>query len=255
MGQSTPISDAVTGNALLDQLPEATCGRVLSAGECIRVEEDEVLVPAGRPIAQVYFPVTAVVSLMLSLSSGQRAETATVGNEGMVGIGAVVGRGPNEWSVVQLTGESWRLPVAAFLELLDQDRALRDAVRRYTGIAYYSARQTALCNAYHTVDQRVARWLLTAADRARRSHFPLTQHALSERIAASRPRVSEALSRLRDDGLVACSRGFLEIKDRELLRCRSCECYAPLDERAPRPFALFPDACPQRGPHSAPPSN
>jgi CRP-like cAMP-binding protein len=225
-----------TGNALLDGLPRSTRERILSDAERVWLARGHVLFTPGVPLNDVYFPITCVFSFLLTLESGQSAETSTAGNEGMAGLRVLIGGAPNQSAIVQVPGETWKLRAELFRESLDALPDFRDAIREYVGYVYHVAQQSSLCNAYHSVEQRLARWLLTARDRARSDRFPVTQQLLSEMVAATRPRVAECLSRFRSSGLVAYRRGCVEVTDAPGLGKLACECYA-LTRRGPKPGA------------------
>lgn len=172
-----------------------------------------------------YFPITCVCSLVADLATAQRAEVAIVGNEGFVGIPAVLDATARELALIQVPGECYAVKADRMRALMDRDVTLRAAMLRYVGYAYDMVKQTALCNAYHTVEQRVARWLLTMADRAGTDQLPMTQEVLAGMVSATRPRTAEAAGRLRGAGMLATRRGAVEIRDRARLERRACECY------------------------------
>jgi CRP-like cAMP-binding protein len=219
-------AEATTGNELLDALPVAARKRILANAQRVRLERGQVLFAAGSPLNDVYFPIDCVCSFLLTLESGQSAETSTAGNEGMVGLRVVPGGPRNQSALVQVPGEAWALRADDFRAALDAFTDFRDVLRAYVGYIFHFAQQTSLCNAYHSVEQRLARWLLTARDRARADEFPVTQQLLSEMVAATRPRVAECLSRFRAAGLVAYRRGVVQVTDAAGLEKISCECYA-----------------------------
>jgi CRP-like cAMP-binding protein len=144
----------------------------------------------------------------------------------MVGLHVVIGGAPNQSAMVQVPGEAWRLRADTFREQLDELAEFRNVMRGYVGYVYRLAQQNSLCNAYHSVEQRLARWLLTARDRARSDRFPVTQQLLSEMVAATRPRVAECLARFRAVGFVAYRRGWMQVTNADGLAKVACECYA-----------------------------
>lgn len=219
-------ADGPAGNELLDTLPAPMRARVLDGAERVHLERGRILFAPGTPLNDVYFPITCVCSFLLTLESGQSAETSAAGSEGMVGVHVVIGGAPNQSAIVQVTGEAWKLRGEAFREQLDMLTEFRAAVREYVGYLYRVAQQSSLCNAYHSVEQRLARWLLTARDRAGSDRFPLTQQLLSEMVAATRPRVGECLARLRAVGFIAYRRGWVEVTNAPGLAKVACECYA-----------------------------
>jgi CRP-like cAMP-binding protein len=227
--------EASTGNELLDVLPLATRKRVLANAERVRLERGQVLFAAGSPLNDVYFPIDCVCSFLLTLESGQSAETSTAGNEGMIGLRVVLGGARNQSAMVQIPGTAWKLRADDFRDALDTFPDFRDVVRKYVGYIFHFAQQSSLCNAYHSVEQRLARWLLTARDRARADQFPVTQQLLSEMVAATRPRVAECLSRFRTADLVAYRRGCVKVTNAAGLEKVACECYAATRHALERP--------------------
>jgi len=215
-----------TGNELLDAMAPATRAELLQQAELVDLSENDVLGQPGRRVLRFYFPRTCVVSVVLPLKSGQRAEAGTIGCEGFVGIPALLRRPFDDLTIVQIPGEAYSVDVQKAMALIAAHDEARDILTSYIGHAYHVAKQTTACNAFHSIEQRTARWLLTAQDRARRSQFPLTQELLSHMVAATRARVGEVTFRLRTEGLIDYTRGHIEIKDRKRLERASCECYA-----------------------------
>jgi CRP-like cAMP-binding protein len=186
---------------------------------------DKNLYEPGVAAEWVYFPVTAVCSLLTQLSSGERVETVTIGNEGIVGLPAFLGTLPTSYAVVQIEGMAFEVSAAHLRDCFEKLAPVRRSLLAFIAYGLDMTRQSVACNAYHGIDQRLARWLLIANDRAKAQRMPLTQDYLSSMVAASRPRVSEALNKLKQRGIVEHGRGWIEILDRTLLERHSCECY------------------------------
>ena len=217
----------MTGNAVVDQLPLVARRDFLREAKPIALEAEQEILTAGAEIEQLYFPTTAVCSMLIALRSGQRAEVATVGNEGFVGVPLVLARRPSpEYVVVQVSGNAYMLRAERLRRLEKKYSALCNAMLEYIAYAVQVAKQSIVCNAYHAIDQRLARWLLTAHDRARSDEFRMTQELLANMVAATRPRVNEAAGRLRIAGIIDYERSVLKIKDRRRLEAYACECYA-----------------------------
>lgn len=215
-----------TGNELLDAIPAGARTELLRRGGLVDLSENQVLGAPGQRVSRLYFPTSCVISIVLPLKSGQRAEAGTVGREGFVGIGALLHRAFDDLTLVQIPGDAYAVDVPKAMPLLEEHDELRDILTSYIGRAYLVAKQTTACNAFHSIEQRTARWLLTAQDRAGRSEFPLTQELLSHMVAATRARVGEVAVRMRSAGIIAYSRGQIQIRDRKRLERTSCECYA-----------------------------
>lgn len=189
---------------------------------------DTSLYEPGIPAGKVYFPVTAVCSLMTVLSTGERVETATVGNEGLVGIPGILGTVPRSLAIVQMSGEAVEIPIIQLRECFERLKPVRSSLLAFISYGFDMTRQSVACNAYHSIDQRLARWLLIVNDRAKSDRISLSQDYLSSMVAASRPRVSQALARLRKKSIVEQGRGWIEVVDRHRLERCSCECYGVL---------------------------
>jgi len=225
-GQSRHEMAEHSGNLLLDSLPLATRRSCLDAAEPIEVRVGEELVSQGDRTRYAFFPASAVCSLMVGLRTGDKAECATVGAEGMIGVSllATPPRSPFA-AIVQLPGGGYRVPVPAMNELLHQHRPLRDALFVYAGFALNMVGRSVACNSYHSIVQRLARWLLTVHDRAERDELTLTHDMLSQMLAATRPRVSLAAAKLRSLNTIDYQRGVVRIRDRKRLEQAACECY------------------------------
>lgn len=148
-----------------------------------------------------------------------------VGSEGFVGIPAILGAKPSEYVIAQGAGQAYEVTAQRITALAEKHATLQHALLQYVGYAYHVAKQTTVCNAYHAIEKRMARWLLSIHDRLAQDRFPMTQELLSHMVAATRPRVTEAAARLRAEGIIDYYRGHLTIKDRKALESRACECY------------------------------
>jgi CRP-like cAMP-binding protein len=221
----SPRNTPTAGNRLLDRLPAQVRTAVLRTATLRSFRAEEELIKPGTPLRKLLFPTTVVCSILTELRSGQRAETGTVGNEGFVGISAVLGTKTTEYVVAQTPGEGYEVRVAHLEHLFSSHKSLRRAMMRFIGYAYHLAKQTLVCHAYHSVEQRLARCLLAAHDRSAQDEFEMTQEVLSQTVAATRPRVTEAAGRLRAIGVIDYQRGRIRIRNRKRLEATACECY------------------------------
>lgn len=230
---------ADTGNVIMDTLPafaRRQCHKML-----VDVPAGRQLVRQGESITQAFFPTTALCSVAVELASGDKAETAMVGREGFIGVQLVLGARKSEASkTILVPGRGYLLTARQLLELCQQHEAFRKALFSYSAYRLLLASRSAACNAFHSISQRLARWLLFAQDRAGTNELQLTHETLSALLATTRPRVSQAAANLRSAGIIAYRRGRVRVLDRERLRELSCECYeetktAPAIERKPRP--------------------
>ena len=224
---ASTTSLARTGNALLDALPDGDRARLLDGAWFRGVDAEQPLVHAGSRIDTLWFPVTAVVSLLATLRDGSAIETATIGREGVVGAVVFLGddRLRNGRAVVQLAGEVIGVPAETFRAAVADGPTLHAAMNGYTRALLFQLTQGVACSAAHSVRDRIARWLLQTTDRVGREEVELTQQFLSEILHARRASVTEALASLEADGAVRRSRGRIEIRARPALESAACECY------------------------------
>jgi CRP-like cAMP-binding protein len=175
----------------------------------------------------VYFPVRCVTSMLASMEgAGSRVEVATSGREGMAGVGAYLGaRHSPGRTFIQIKGESWRMPVDAFLRHAQALPAFGEVLRRFAHALFVMASQSAACNRAHTPRQRCARWLLMSADRVGADDFVLTQEFLGHMLGERRPTVSKAAGELQMAGCIQYSRGHVVIRNRRKLEDAACDCY------------------------------
>lgn len=220
-----------TGNRILDALP-ASARPAIDAARVALPAGTELVSQGGR-ITHAFFPTTAVCSMVVELASGEKAETATVGRDGFVGVMLVLGQ-PVSYSsgVVQVPGEGYRVAARALLELCRQHDGFRRALFGYSAYKLHLASRSVACNSFHSIGQRLARWLLYTHERAGSDEFKLTHESLSAMLAATRPRVSLAAAKLRREGIIDYRRGQVRILDRKRLEAVSCECYRDT-KRAP----------------------
>lgn len=214
----------MTGNRILDELPPSVQRPLQKL--LIPLSLGSVVLSPGERITHVLFPTSAVCSLIVELASGDKAESATVGHDGFVGVPVVLGASLSDvLGVVQVAGEAYRLPSRMVLDLCSQHHEFRRALFGYSAFRLHLASRTLACNSFHSILQRMARWLLFLQDRIGRSDFRLTHERLSAMLAATRPRVSQAAARLKGDGIIDYRRGLIRIVDRGRLEAIACECY------------------------------
>jgi CRP-like cAMP-binding protein len=220
-----------TGNRILDELPLAA--RRAFHKLLVELPVGTELVSQGARITHLFFPTTAVCSLVVELASGDKAETAAVGRDGFVGVPVVLGIPVStSTGVILLPGEGYRMSARSALDLCKQHEGFRKALFGYTAFRLHLATRSVACNSFHSIGQRLARWLLFAHDRAGADEFSMTHEALSAMLAATRPRVSEAAARLKGQGIIDYRRGKVRILDRARLEAASCECYEETKHRA-----------------------
>jgi CRP-like cAMP-binding protein len=219
-------------NHLLDALPEAEFEQLLPDLEPVPLPLGKVLYESGEKLGYVYFPTTAIVSLLYVMENGASAEIAVVGNEGIVGIALFMGGEtvPNR-AVVQSAGHAYRLKGSVLKRELARFGARRDStlqplLLRYTMALVTQMAQTAVCNRHHSIDQQLCRWLLLSLDRLPSDELDMTQELIANMLGVRREGVTEAAGRLQSAGLIRYSRGHIKVLDRPGLEARVCECYA-----------------------------
>ena len=214
-------------NRLLAALPAADYARILPSLTVVPLKLKDILHKPGEPIRDVYFPGGGFCSMLTVLEDGSMVEVATIGREGMVGVTAVLDGTPVT-SAAMVQGETdtcYRMKVEAFRREIDRHGAFHELMTHFAQALFGFVAQSTACNAVHSVEQRLARWLLMARDRMGRDNFPLTQEFVSMMLGASRPTVTIVASTLQKAGLITYHRGHVTIVDGERLEAASCECY------------------------------
>lgn len=213
-------------NVLLGTISAARRARLMAGAERKEYPLGTVIADSEALITHVYFPETALLSLLCVLPDRSAVETAMVGREGMSPIAAFHGvdRTP-EQVVVQGAGTMLRVPVDEFVEIVAKEPGFRATLHRYAQALYTFAAQSSACNRMHTVTQRCARWLLATHDRIPTDEFAMTHLFLSQMVGVRRSSVTLAAEALRDAGAIDYGRGKIRIVNRRILREQACDCY------------------------------
>ena len=213
-------------NQLLATLPDDELQRWLPLLEPIDLPLGMVLYESGRTLSYVYFPTTAIVSLLFVLEDGASAEIAVVGSEGIVGISLFMGgeTTPSR-AVVQSAGQGYRLGSTAIKEAFNRNGPVMHLMLRYTQALITQMSQTAVCNRHHSLDKQLCRWLLLSLDRLKGNELVMTQELIANMLGVRREGVTEAALKLQDAGLIRYARGRITVLDRTGLEQRTCECY------------------------------
>ena len=221
-----PSSNESRENQLLAALPEADWQRWRPQLEGVELPLGEVLYESGSTLSHVYFPTTAIVSLLYVMENGASAEIAVVGNEGLVGISLFMGgeTTPSR-AVVQSAGHGFRLKGQVIKEEFKRAPVLH-LLLRYTQALITQMAQTAVCNRHHSLDQQLCRWLLLSLDRLQGDQLVMTQELIANMLGVRREGVTESAHNLQKAGLISYSRGRITVLDRAGLEKRTCECYA-----------------------------
>ena len=214
-------------NHLLAALPSEERQRWLSKLEFIDMPLGTVMYEAGGTLSHVYFPTTAIVSLLYVMANGASAEIAVVGNEGLVGISVFMGgESTPSRAVVQSAGSGYRLSAQHMKNEFNRAGPVLHLLLRYTQALITQMSQTAVCNRHHSLDQQLCRWLLLSLDRLLGNELVMTQELIANMLGVRREGVTEGALKLQHAGLIRYARGHITVVDRKGLEARSCECYA-----------------------------
>jgi CRP-like cAMP-binding protein len=223
---TTPSAD-LTENRLLAALPDAESQRWLPQLESVEMPLGQVLYESGGTLSHVYFPTTAIVSLLYVMENGASAEIAVVGNEGIVGISLFMGGdSTSSRAVVQSAGLGLRLKAQIMKDDFNRAGPVLHLLLRYTQALITQMAQTAVCNRHHSLDQQLCRWLLLSLDRLQGNELVMTQELIANMLGVRREGVTEGALKLQQAGLIRYARGHISVLDRDGLEQRSCECYA-----------------------------
>ena len=234
MTQPSPAADP-RSNLLLAALPEGEWAQWEGQLEYVPLKLGHVLYESGRPQSHVYFPTTAIVSLLYVLEDGASAEIAVVGYEGVVGVALFMGgeTTPSR-AVVQSAGGAFRLRAAAIKVEFNRYGVGMQVLLRYTQALLTQMAQTAVCNRHHLLEQQLCRWLLLSLDRIVGDELVMTQELIANMLGVRREGVTEAALKLQKLGLIDYARGHITVVDRLGLEQRSCECYAVVKQEYDR---------------------
>ena len=226
--QTVPKNESdIRNNHLLAALPEHDCREWMALLEPVAMPVGQVLYEPGVALEHVYFPTTAIVSLLYVMQNGASAETAMVGNEGMVGISLLMGGDSTpSRAVVQSGGKGLRLPAQVMKDEFNRAGPVLQLLLRYTQALITQMSQIAVCNRHHSVDQQLCRWLLQSLDRSQNNELMMTQELIANMLGVRREGVTETAVKLQKAGFIRYARGHISVLDRGGLERRACECYA-----------------------------
>jgi CRP-like cAMP-binding protein len=223
----TEIAPDARRNELLAALPEDVWLRWQGLLEGTEMDLGRVMYEPGVTLSHVYFPTTAIVSLLYVMENGAPGEIAVVGNEGIVGVSIFMGgESTSSRAVVQSAGYGYRMKSQALKDEFAASVAVLRVLLRYTQALITQASQTAVCNRHHSLDQQLCRWLLLSLDRLEGDELVMTQELIANMLGVRREGVTEGATNLQEAGLIRYSRGRITVLDRAGLERRSCECYA-----------------------------
>jgi CRP-like cAMP-binding protein len=214
-------------NHLLAALPPAEFERLSPHLGLVPLRLGEILYEPGGQMQHAYFPTTSIVSLHYVMESGASAETAGVGNEGVVGISLFMGGDTTPSSaVVQTAGHAYRLAGRLLKQEFNRAGPMQHLLLRYTQALITQMIQTAACNRHHSVEQQLCRWLLLTLDRLPSRELVMTQELVASMLGVRREGITMAAGNLQQAGLIRYRRGHIAVADRAGLEARACECYA-----------------------------
>ncbi|MBB3765042.1 Crp/Fnr family transcriptional regulator [Sphingomicrobium lutaoense] len=218
-------------NRLLDLMPRKARDELRAHGRLVHMEVGDRLFHAGKLVDQSYFPLdSTTVSLMVELDDDERrVEVASIGSEGAIGGIVSCGDLPAfTQAQVQVEGSMVQVPMGVMDRIKDDSPMVRELYCRYADFLLAQVMQSVACNAFHPIEARAARWLMTAQDRAG-DRLKLTQDALAGLLGVQRTTINAVARQLQDEGMIEYRRGVIRIVDRDALEKRACGCYASLD--------------------------
>ena len=239
--KARPARNGRHPNHLLDSLPPSDYARIEPQLEPVELKLGNVLYESGEKLRHVYFPTTAILSLLYLMANGASAEIAIVGNEGVLGISLFMGGNTTpSRAVVQSAGQCYRLKSELLNKEFERFGPMMRLLLRYTQALITQMSQTAVCNRHHSLDQQLCRWLLLSLDRLQSNDLYMTQQLIANMLGVRREGVTEAAGKLQKAGLIEYRRGRIRVLDRPGLEKRVCECYQVVKKEFDRllPYAL-----------------
>jgi CRP-like cAMP-binding protein len=232
-------SPAPKQNQLLAALPREQWERWREHLEFVEMRLGEVLYEPGSTLTHVYFPTTAIVSLLYVMKNGESAEIAIVGSEGVVGVSLFMGGGStSSRALVQSAGGAYRLRAELMKQEFDRGGPVLRLLLRYTQALMTQMVQTAACNKHHSLDQQLCRWLLLSLDRLQGTEMLMTQKLIAHMLGVTVERATEAALKVRNADLIDYHDGLINVLDRNALEQRSCECYRVVKQEYDRLLPL-----------------
>jgi CRP-like cAMP-binding protein len=230
-----PTLHSPSQNHLLAALPAADFDPLVAHLELVPLPLGKMLYEPGTQLQHAYFPTTAIVSLHYVTESGASAETAGVGNEGVVGVSLFMGGDTTSSSaVVQTSGHAYRLERSKLKQEFDRAGLMQRLLLRYAQALMTQMSQTAVCNRHHSIEQQLCRWLLLTQDRVPSGQFVITQDLIAGMLGVRRVGITEAAGNLQRAGYISYRRGHIAVLDRNGLEASACECYAVVKKELSR---------------------
>jgi CRP-like cAMP-binding protein len=213
-------------NRILAALTSVDFERLAPALEYVHLDFKEVLRDCGESMTHVYFPTSALVSILQPMEDGRHVEVASVGRDGIAGVRSFLGDPRvQQRFIAQVPGEAYRIDFDVFSRESQAPGHLHDLLCRYTNVLLFQLSQWVACSILHTVEQRCCRWLVLVRDRTGRDQFPLTHEFLAQMLGVRRASVTEVARNLQRAGLITYRRGEMTVRDLPALEKAACECY------------------------------
>ena len=230
----------MTYNRLLDALPTHVYEQLQPSLALVSLHQGKILHSPGDVIQEVYFPISCMLSITITMADGSTAETGVVGNREVLGVNALMGGQETTQTeyVVQVAGEAMKIAASKLYPFFDQDAEVRSLFLNYTQALIAQISQTTACNRLHKLEQRFARWLLEKQDRLESEEIPLTQRFIAEMLGVRRAGVTQAAQKLEDLNIINYSRGHIRILDKSGLESVACECFGVVREEYDRLLGL-----------------
>lgn len=237
MPRRHPWDEALSANRLLATLAASDAARLRPNSEEIALEQGHVLFQVDEPLSHVYFPHVGVVSLQVLGTDGAVVEAASIGNEGVIGLGGLLaGDVSFTRQIVQLPGRASKIPRANFVAAINKSAVLRGLLYSHADAFSAHVLQTSACNAKHSTEERMARWLLMAFDRCNSDHINLTHDDLAVAFGVNRPTVTLIVRSLQAAHILEATRRSITVVDRSGLEQITCECYLAIRRNYERVF-------------------
>jgi len=213
-------------NRFLNSLPSSSYNFIEKYLVACHLLRDSDLFQSSKKIDHIYFPTNSIVAVMNYLENGANPEVATIGNDGLVGIDAMIGHFPSARKhIVQSAGYAYKIKADIIKKLFNEDVDFRNRLLKYNSILFTQAAQLVVCNRFHTIEQQICRFLLTSIDRWDSQRISLTHQRIADLLGVRRPSVSEVSAKLASLGLIHYHRGCVTILNQPGLHAHTCECY------------------------------
>lgn len=223
-------------NRILRALPASEYERLLPNLKSVHLPKGKILFNAGDALSHAYFISDGMISMLSTTQEGLSLEIATIGNEGLVGIPLILksNHTPYQLLVQAEVGNALKISASVLKQEFSRNEKLQDHLLEYTRLLIFQISQSSICYRFHTIEKRLARWLLTVHDRSRSDIFSYTQELISHLLGSPRTHITKAAVLFQREDLIRYSRGEIKILDREGLASMSCECYEILKKEFER---------------------